>query len=94
MMINLFDWLGQTAVDPISPLLSMGGVGILAACAIIVAVALWRREVKTLDLARAENAELHKEIKELNADLQRVLVQLPRTQSSISEAIDIMRQIK
>lgn len=81
--------------DPFSPLMQYGAIGILAACAVAALVVLWRREARTLDLERAENAELRLEIKNLNSELRDYLirqqVQQPRAQRLIDEAINIVR---
>jgi hypothetical protein len=88
-------WL-ITAVDPISWLIeSDRPIGILAACGLIAVVALWRSYAKTLDLERKENEELRSEIKELNVEMRKYLLQQqsqqPRAERLISEAIDIVK---
>ena len=82
--------------DPFTPLLNLGPLGILAACTLAGLVVLWRREARTLDLERAENAELRQEIKDLNTELRVYLAQQksqqPRTERLINEAIDIVKE--
>jgi hypothetical protein len=82
--------------DPFTPLLNSGPLGILAACTLAGLVVLWRREARTLDLERAENAELRQEIKDLNTELRVYLAQQksqqPRTERLINEAIDIVKE--
>jgi hypothetical protein len=94
-MINEFiDFLFQTQTDPLTPLLQYGAVGILAICALIGVTVLWRREVKISDAEREENLELRKELKELNTEIQKILLEIPRAQSDINGVVEIMRKLK
>ncbi len=71
-------WLLSQGVDPVlSPLVQFGALGILAAFLAMAVRVLFARETKTLDLERAQNAELRAELRKLNETIQdRILTAL------------------
>lgn len=76
--------------DPFTPLVQQGALGIFLACTLVAIIALWRRDAKTLDLERRENAELREEIKQLNLELRNYLLERPRAQRILEKAADIV----
>lgn len=80
-------------VDIFTPLLQYGAVGILAISAIMVAIVLAKRDARTLELERQENTELKKEIKDLNTEIQNILLEIARARNDLNPA-DLIRKLK
>jgi hypothetical protein len=86
--------LDQQTVDPISPLFQYGAIGILAACAMIAVVTLWRRESARADKIEAENAQLRKEIAFLNVEIKNYYLMMARLNPALADTVDVMRSIR
>lgn len=78
--------------------LQLGATGLFAFCAAMTSVFLFKHysklESDRLQEKITENAELKREIKELQIEMQRLLLQVPRAQNDLIDIVKIVRELK
>lgn len=91
-------WLLQQNSDPSTGWLQFGAVGLFAFIASSVAYALFKidqkRSDETLKRVQDENTELKQEVKTLNDEMQKLILEMLRAKNSESNVIDLIEKVK